>query len=173
MESTSDNGAPTYAERFRARLAREDQNVFSRLPAVYSASRKQGQDLLKFGGGLSIVEWRTLWDLHEVGPTTIRDLSTIQRTDHSLLSRALPAMKRKGYVTMQRDDRDGRQTVVALAPAGRAAYQNAAGIMAERRKALRRIFSEDEVRQFVGFLDRLEDFLRQPIDKIIEEQESK
>lgn len=170
MSDAVEQDAATNAERFRARLAREDQNVFSRLPAVYSASRKQGQDFLKLGGGISIVEWRTLWDLHEVGPMTIRDLSRIQRTDHSLLSRALPAMKRKGYVTMSRDQQDGRQTVVTLAPAGRAAYEAAASIMAERRRALRRVFSEDEIHEFIGFLDRLEDFLRQPVEQIIEEQ---
>ena len=96
-------------EKIRARQAREDLNVFSRLPSVYAASRKQGQHLLQIGGGLSIMEWRVLWDLHEVGPMTIRDLAKVQRADHSLLSRALPDMRRKGYVEMQRDTDDGRQ----------------------------------------------------------------
>ena len=123
--------------RIRARQAREDFNIFSRLPAVYAASRSQGQKFLQKGGGLSIVEWRTLWDLHEVGPMTIRDLATIQRADHSLLSRALPEMRRKGFVTMRRDVQDGRQTIVEIADGGRAAYVRAAPVMARRRAALR------------------------------------
>ncbi|MDE4174478.1 MarR family transcriptional regulator [Phaeobacter sp. PT47_59] len=153
----------------RARQAREDYNLFSRLPAVYAASRSQGQKFLQKGGGLSIVEWRTLWDLHEVGPMTIRDLATIQRADHSLLSRALPEMRRKGFVTMRRDVQDGRQTIVEIAEAGRAAYERAAPVMARRRAALRGVFSEEEIAAFVGYLDRMEEFLRIPIEEFLEE----
>lgn len=154
-------------DRIEARRAREGFNVFSRLPAVYAASRTQGQHLLQIGGGISIVEWRTLWDLHEVGPMTIRDLASIQRSDHSLLSRALPDMRQKGYVTMSRSAEDGRQTIVALTQAGRDAYERAAPIMARRRAALREAFSEQELAEFVGYLDRLDGFLRLPIEDIL------
>lgn len=154
--------------RIEERRAREDFNVFSRLPAIYAASRTQGQHLLQKGGGLSIVEWRTLWDLHEVGPMTIRDLASIQRSDHSLLSRALPEIRRKGYVTMHRSKEDGRQTIVALTQAGREAYERAAPIMARRRAALREVFLEKELAEFVGYLDRLDVFLRMPIEDVIE-----
>lgn len=159
-------------ERLEARRKREDFNVFSRLPAVYAASRTQGQNLLQKGGGLSIVEWRTLWDLHEVGPMTIRDLASIQRSDHSLLSRALPEIRRKGYVTMRRSSEDGRQTIVAVTQAGRKAYEQAAPIMKCRRAALRDVFSEQELANFVGYLDRLDLFLRTPIEDIFENKHS-
>jgi len=122
---------------------------------------------------LSIVEWRTLWDLAEAGPLTIRDLAAIQRADHSLLSRALPDIRDKGYVTMHRSASDGRQTIVKLTPKGRAAYERAAPVMARRRAALREVFSEEEIRTFAGFLDRLEEFLRIPADKIAEKDVSK
>lgn len=59
----------------RQRQLRESKNLFSRLPAVYAASRKQGQYLLRQSAGISIVEWRTLWDLTEAGPLTIRELA--------------------------------------------------------------------------------------------------
>jgi len=153
-----------------ARQAREDFNIFSRLPAVYAASRTQGQHLLREGGGLSIVEWRVLWDLAEVGPMTIRDLAKIQRADHSLLSRALPQMKEKGFVDMHRDAEDGRQTIVVLAAKGRAAYDQAAPVMARRRAALKETFTQAEIEDFVGYLDRLEDFLRQPIDALLQKE---
>lgn len=156
-------------DRIRARQSREEMNVFSRLPSIYAASRTQGQHLLQKGGGLSIMEWRVLWDLFEVGPMTIRDLATIQRADHSLLSRALPDMRRKGYVVMERDTQDGRQTIVAIAPKGRAAFEKAAPVMARRRAALRETFSEAELKEFVGYLNRLDNFLRQPIENIFQE----
>lgn len=158
------------AEQIRARMEREGFNVFARLPAVYAASRMQSRNFLEIAGGLSVVEWRTLWDLAEAGPLTIRDLAAIQRADHSLLSRALPEMRKKGYVTMYKDTRDGRQTVVTLTDAGRAAYNRAAPVMAQRRAALREVFSQDEIRAFAGFFDRLEEFLRIPAAEILASQ---
>lgn len=157
------------AERIRQRRAREQQNLFARLPTTYAASRLQGQRLLQRAGTLSsVVEWRVLWDLHEAGPMTIGDLAEIQRTDHSQLSRALPAMRDKGFVTMARDSADGRQVVVELAEAGRRAYEITAPVMKQRRDALRAEFSAEEVATFVDLLGRLEDFLRRPIDTILE-----
>lgn len=138
------------AEQIRARMEREGFNIFARLPAVYAVSRTQGRNFLEIAGGLSIVEWRTLWDLAEAGPLTIRDLAAIQRADHSLISRALPIMRKKGYVTMHKDGRDGRQAVVALTDSGRAAYDRAAPVMAQRRAALREVFTQDEIHAFCG-----------------------
>ncbi|RPE67464.1 DNA-binding MarR family transcriptional regulator [Pacificibacter maritimus] len=155
------------ANQIRSRKEREGLNIFSRLPAVYAASRTQSRNFLELAGGLSVVEWRTLWDLAEAGPLTIRDLAAIQRADHSLLSRALPEMRKKGYVTMQRDARDGRQTIVELTEQGRAAYDTAAPVMAKRRAALKEVFSDTEIREFAGFLDRLEDFLRVPAEDLL------
>ncbi len=67
-------------ERIAARRVREHFNLFARLPAIYAASRKQGQHLLQIGGGLSIVEWRVLWDLcGGPGQMTIKDLASMQR----------------------------------------------------------------------------------------------
>ncbi|WP_165351966.1 MarR family winged helix-turn-helix transcriptional regulator [Salipiger sp. IMCC34102] len=156
----------------RGRIAREHLNIFSRLPPVYTASRQQGAKFLARCGNLSTVEWRTLWDLHEAGPMTIRQLAVIQRADHSLLSRALPDMRRKGLVTMARDRSDGRQTIVKLTPAGRAAYDRAAPVMARRRAALAEVFSAEEIRAFVGYLDRLEAFLRLPVETHFETEET-
>lgn len=156
-------------DKIKARKQSQDRNLFSRLPAAYAASRKQAQRLLE-GCGLSIVEWRTLWDLTEVGPATIRDLAAIQRADHSQLSRALPEMRRKGLVSMQRGERDGRQTIVELTDAGQMAYARAAPIMARRRAALHDAFSRDEMAILVAFLDRLDEFLHLPIERITKER---
>lgn len=157
------------AEVIRKRRRKLDENVFSRLPALYAASRVQGQRLLQTAG-LSIVEWRTLWDLAQAGPMSIRELAHVQRSDHSLLSRALPDMRRKGYVTMERDAKDGRQIVVTLTDAGRAAYERAAPIMQRRRDALRAYFTEEEIRTFIAFADRLDGFLQMGVENFVDEE---
>ncbi len=155
------------SQRVAQRKYREEQNIFSRMPATYAASRLQGQRILQRAGGLSIVEWRVLWDLAEAGPMTIREMAEIQRIDHSQLSRALPNMRNKGLVEMGRDDIDGRQIVVALTPAGKRAYDTASPVMKRRREALRATFTETEIELFVEMLGRLEEFCRQPVEQII------
>jgi len=44
----------------RAGMEREGKIIFSRLPAVYAASRTQSRNFLEIGGGLSIVEKDTV-----------------------------------------------------------------------------------------------------------------
>lgn len=160
------------SDRIRERQARLDGNIFARLPSAYAASRSQGQQLLQQCAGLSIVEWRVLWDLCEGGPMSIADMAAIQRTDHSLLSRALPDMRRKGYVEMTRDAMDGRQTIVAVKPRGRAAYDKAAPVMARRRAALKKTFTQAEIMEIISYLDRLETFLRKPVTAILQEEKT-
>lgn len=160
------------SDRLAKRKASESRNVFARLAGIYAASRTQGQRFLQKGGGLSIVEWRTVWDLAEAGPLSIRDLSYLQRADHSLLSRALPAMRKKGLVDMKRDPEDGRQMIVHLTDEGRARYEQAAPIMRARRQALRETFTEEEVDTMIGLLDRLEVFLRTPIDDLMKKEDA-
>ena len=155
----------------RQRQLRESKNLFSRLPAIYAASRKQGQYLLSQSAGISIVEWRTLWDLTEAGPLTIRELAKIQRTDHSLVSRALPAMRNKGLVEMHQNPEDGREMLVAITTQGIAAFDLAAPTMQSRRQELRQRFTSSELDQFIEFLDRLEDFLRRPADTLVKKNE--
>jgi DNA-binding MarR family transcriptional regulator len=102
---------------------------------------------------------------------TIKDLASMQRADPSLLSRALPEMRRKGFVTMRRSETDSRQTIVEVSQAGRAAYDRAAPVMARRRAALKEVYSEEELVEFVNYLDRLDMFLRAPIEDIVAKEQ--
>lgn len=162
------------AERQRARIAqrrvRFEQNLFSRLPSVYAAARVQAQRLLQVAGDLSIVEWRVLWDLAEAGPMTIGEMAELQGVDHSQLSRALPKIRQKGYVTMRQDDRDGRQILVELTPAGLAEFRKADPIMKRRREMLKSTFTEDELKQFINMLDRFEVLCHEPIDQLTDQE---
>ena len=158
-------------DRIGARAEQAGSNLFARMAAIYAASRKQAQDLLQVGGGISIVEWRTLWDLHEVGPMTISDLALTQRSDHSQLSRALPQMREKGLVSMRQAAQDGRQTIVTLTAKGRDAYHLAAPVMGKRRAVLSDVFTPEEIAELIGYLDRFEAFVRRPADDILSKEE--
>ena len=160
-------------DRIEARAKETGTNLFARMASIYAASRKQAQDLLQIGGGISIVEWRTLWDLHEAGPMTISDLALTQRADHSQLSRALPQMREKGLVSMRQATRDGRQTIVSLTAKGRDAYHLAAPMMGRRRAALADAFTRAEFAELVACLDRVEAFVRRPAGDILSKEEIK
>jgi DNA-binding MarR family transcriptional regulator len=155
-------------KRLDVRRRRETANLFSRVSATYAASRSQAQRLLKAGGGLSIVEWRILWDVLEAGPITVRELADLQKSDHSLISRILPKMVKSGLITLTRDTKDGRQTLVDLTQQGIAAYQKAAPVMAKRRAALLKHFSKEEIDQWVAYLDRFDHFCRLSVDEILD-----
>ena len=155
-------------KRLDVRRRRETANLFSRVSATYAASRSQAQRLLKAGGGLSIVEWRILWDVLEAGPITVRELADLQKSDHSLISRILPKMVKSGLLTLTRDTIDGRQTLVDLTQQGIAAYEKAAPVMAKRRAALLKHFSKEEIDQWVAYLDRFDHFCRLSVDEILD-----
>jgi DNA-binding MarR family transcriptional regulator len=155
-------------KRLGVRRRRETANLFSRVSATYAASRSQAQRLLKAGGGLSIVEWRILWDVLEAGPITVRELADLQKSDHSLISRILPKMVKSGLITLTRDTKDGRQTLVDLTQQGIAAYEKAAPVMAKRRAALLKHFSKEEIDQWVAYLDRFDHFCRLSVDEILD-----
>ena len=155
-------------KRLDVRRRRETANLFSRVSATYAASRSQAQRLLKAGGGLSIVEWRILWDVLEAGPITVRELADLQKSDHSLISRILPKMVKSGLITLTRDTKDGRQTLVDLTQQGIAAYEKAAPVMAKRRAALLKHFSKEEIDQWVEYLDRFDQFCRLSVDEILD-----
>ena len=155
-------------DRIEKRRAFEAKNPFSLMDTAHHAARQQGLHILQKTAGLTTVEWRVIWDLHEAGPMTIRDLAQIQRSDPSLISRVLPRMERKRFVRMTRGAKDARQVVVDLDSAGRSAYATASPAMKRRREALRNSFSEQELATLVDLLTRLEDVLRAPVDSILE-----
>lgn len=152
------------AARAAARKADQDKNLFGRLLAAATASRGQAQRLLQASAALSITEWRILWDLAVAGPLTVQDMASIQRTDHSLISRALPAMRDKGYVTTARNDGDKRQSLVKLTETGKRAFAKASPIMKQRRETLNAAFPDADMDAFLALLTRFESYLHEPIE---------
>lgn len=156
----------TKPDKVKARQLEQNRNLFSRLTAASLASRVQAQRMLKSAGELSITEWRVLWDLAEAGPLTVTEMAAIQRTDHALVSRAIPRMVRKGYVTTSISETDRRQSMIALTDFGHEVFEQTSVVMSARRAALSRTFSEDEVDTFIKLIDRFEAFVEAPLTEI-------
>ncbi|MBM2576370.1 MarR family transcriptional regulator [Jannaschia sp. Os4] len=156
------------AERCEARRRAQRRNLFGRVQAAASASRTQAQRLLRAKGDLSITEWRVLWDLAEAGPLTVTEMASIQRTDHALVSRAVPSLAKKGLVTTTTGADDRRTSSVALTPAGRSAFEATAGTMSARRAALAATFSQAEMDTFLDLIGRFERFVEGPVPPLAE-----
>ncbi len=150
-------------DRFRARQRAQERNLFGRIAAAALASRTQAKRLLKSVGNLSITEWRILWDLAEAGPLTVTEMASIQRTDHALISRTIPTMLEKGYVTAATGARDRRVSLVTLTPAGQSVFDETSTIMSQRREAVANAFSEVELDRFLALIDRFEQFVEDPV----------
>lgn len=153
------DNAQDRAARVKRRKAQEDRNLFARIQAASMSARAQSRKFLQHGGGISVVEWRVLWDVKEAGPLTIQDIAAIQRTDHSLISRVLPSMSQKGLVTMTRGVTDKRETQVEITDAGRAAFDATAPIMQSRRDLLLSTFTAAELETFIALFDRFDAYL--------------
>jgi DNA-binding MarR family transcriptional regulator len=153
-------------DRFQARQAAQERNLFGRISAAALSSRSQAKRLLRSVGTLSITEWRVLWDLAEAGPLTVTEMATIQRTDHALISRNIPAMIEKGYVTTTAGTDDRRTSLVALTPAGQSVFEDTSTTMTQRRTALANAFSEAELDTFLGLIDRFERTVADPVSAI-------
>ena len=148
---------------YSARRLAQERNLFGRLQAAALASRTQAKRLLRSAGNLSITEWRVLWDLAEAGPLTVTEMASIQRTDHALISRTIPAMLEKGYVATTTGARDRRTSLVTMTPAGQAVFEETSVIMSQRRAALSTAFSEADLDLFLGLIDRFEQFVEAPM----------
>lgn len=160
-----DQKAQSRIQRFALRKATQDENLFGRLQAAATASRTKAQRLLSSAGGLSITQWRILWDLEEAGPLTVQDMATIQRTDHSLISRALSGMRNKGYVETVTNTEDKRQSLIKTTAAGARAFAIASPVMKERRRSLNKIFEPDEITTFLSLITRFEAHLKRPSEE--------
>ncbi|MEY1554956.1 MarR family winged helix-turn-helix transcriptional regulator [Yoonia sp. R2331] len=157
------NRIKTRPDKVKDRQLEQNRNLFGRLAAASQASRVQAQRMLKSAGELSITEWRVLWDLAEAGPLTVTEMAAIQRTDHALISRAIPVMVSKGYVTTSISQTDRRQSLVELTGHGREVFKQTSVVMSARRAALSRTFSEEELDTFIGLIDRFEACVEAPL----------
>jgi len=150
-------------DRYKARCLIQERNLFGRLQAAALASQMQAKRLLKSAGNLSITEWRVLWDLAEAGPLTVTEMASIQKTDHALISRTIPAMIEKGYVATTTGTKDRRTSLVSLTTNGRTVYEETSVTMSKRRAALSSAFSEADLDTFLGLIDRFERFVEDPV----------
>lgn len=89
------------------------------------------------------------------GPVRISDIAQRLTIDLSVASRQVSALERAGYISRERDERDGRAQVIALTPAGRKALRRSHERMVGAFAAVLAGWSDDDIAALTKRLARL------------------
>ena len=106
--------------------------------------------------GASVLEWRVLSILAQLGPAMARDVAEFSVLDKSNVSRAVRRLAARGLVAQSSHPADGRSRILTLTGEGRALHGRIAARSRDREEALFEDFSADERRTLSALLDRLD-----------------
>ncbi|MAW51556.1 MAG: hypothetical protein CME01_01900 [Geminicoccus sp.] len=137
----------------RAKLRR---NIVSRLFRLGNAIQTQTQQLLALTSELSVVQFRILLRLRQAGTQNVQGISELLGANRSLVSRSLPDLRDKGWVTLVKSEEDKRQIFVRLTDAGHRVVDEHYSPLRARSEAMRTAFTDAEFEQLVDYLDRLD-----------------
>jgi MarR family transcriptional regulator, transcriptional regulator for hemolysin len=105
------------------------------------------------GSGFAV--WTALYALRAKGPLIQRELAALLNVEGPTLTRRLARMEAQGLVERHRTSADRRAAEVRLTPAGEAAYDRLASLVAASGATLLRGFSPREAEEFAGYLSRV------------------
>ena len=111
-------------------------------------------DALAEGGG-SLPTWLVLVSVMGQAHETQRDLAAAVGVEGPTLTHHLNRMEAGGLVTRRRDPENRRVHQVSLTPDGEAVFRGLLKHVASFDEQLRAGFTDDELAQLRGFLDRL------------------
>lgn len=111
------------------------------------------QQVYKDRYGLLRTEWRVLFHLGMYGQLTAKEIGIRAKTHKTKISRAVAGLERRRFLTRTRDDRDRRHEILALTPAGQAAYTDLRDVAKTYHQTLTARFSDQDAL-------RLRDMLR-------------
>jgi DNA-binding MarR family transcriptional regulator len=88
------------------------------------AASRGFQAIYKAQYGMLRTEWRVLAHLGQYGELTARDICTRADLHKTKVSRAVKALEARRFLTRRTVERDRRQEVLSLTPAGQAAFRH-------------------------------------------------
>ena len=108
--------------------------------------------LYKRDYGMLRTEWRVLFHLGTYGEMTAREIGLRARVHKTKISRAVQKLCEKRFVSRSRDPEDRRSEILALTPAGLAAYHDLRSVALEYDAALTRQFSPEDAEKLRAML---------------------
>ncbi|MCF2133517.1 MarR family winged helix-turn-helix transcriptional regulator [Mycetohabitans sp. B4] len=105
--------------------------------------------------GLPLTEARVLLSVGSFGPLSVSDLGRASNLDRSQASRATDVLGKKGLLTKEADEEDGRGVRIALTAKGASLFRKAALISRKRNDAILAVLSEAERATLAQALDKI------------------
>ena len=133
------------------------EQVPFRVSQLSSKLNAQAARILREKCGLSLVQWRILVLLTELGSSHAALVAQYAGMDAGLFSRKMRSLVDNGLIKSVPDKKDQRQTRLSITSAGRTTYRNAMPTMEARREALLEGVTAEEKRAFFKMLDKLEE----------------
>ncbi|MCF8467793.1 MAG: MarR family transcriptional regulator [Sneathiella sp.] len=112
-------------------LAPHTESTVLRFLETASALERRLDRVLSCTKGVSFSEYRLLKTLSQVGPTGFSriDLANGVGLTASAVTRALKPLEKLGLVATERSERDARQSLAVITPAGRVLLEDAGNIL--------------------------------------------
>ncbi len=127
-----------------------------RLSCAQSKLNAQAQGILRNHGDLTLCQWRVLMLTGTMGPLRLSDMVKESSLDKGLLSRAIGALVKRGFMEGFRDEKDQRNQRMALTARGTEAFEAMLPRMMERQRRLYAALTEEELDVLISALVKLE-----------------
>ncbi len=132
-------------------LAAPQERLFYLIYQIHRRREVRIERALK-EAGVPMSVWRALLSVQRMEPCTMNELARYTTLERSSLTRTLDQMEDDGLVTRTTPPHDRRQILVALTPAGRAAYERGLAAVRAWNGAAAARLSEDRLEALLAML---------------------
>lgn len=126
-----------------------------RFPRIQAKLNAQASTILAREAGLTLIQWRILFLLDRLGPTTATQLNEVSAIDPGLLSRKIKAMADNGLLEVKPSQQDHRRKHLQITAEGRSLYEKALPAMRQRQQRMRSFLPPEDMQRFYNYLDQL------------------
>ncbi len=127
-----------------------------RLLRLQAKINAQAAAILAREAGLSIIQWRILFLLSQLGPVTASQLHVTSAIDPGLLSRKIRTMAEGGMLKVEESAQDHRRKLLSVTEHGQALYERALPAMRARQNRMRHFLPPEDMERFFDYLTALE-----------------
>ena len=132
-----------------------DRTLTYRLHLLHKLTDIESQRAYVSGAGLSMSDGRCLTAVGTFAPLSVNDLARKANLNKAQASRAAQSLVDQGLVRKAASPTDGRGVVLTLTPKGKAAWQRAMQVVAQRNDDIFGVLLDTEREQLSALFDRL------------------
>jgi len=135
-----------------------------RITSVAALVRRAFAEIYREDPGLNEPEWKVMTTLAHFGPLSSGDVGHYVTLDRVAVSRALARLLKLGLATRTANPADQRMFTVDLTPRAAKVYDRMAQEALTLEESILTVLDQQEVRELLRLLDKVESCLRSPAD---------